>query len=51
MVQQLIQQNKEMLKSLTLNIEQAKRDLSIFMSLWKYVQEKEKRNKVDVKTY
>ena len=45
MVQEVITQNKALMKNLRLNLIEAKRDFSAFLTLWKYIQRKQKLQK------
>ena len=47
MVQKIIDQNRELMRSLRSNFNEAKNDLSAFMALWKYIQIKEKLQKLE----
>ena len=45
MVQQVIAHNKALMDTVRLNLIDAKRDLSAFLTLWKYIQRKQKLQK------
>lgn len=45
MVQKVIDQNGELMRSLRRNFSQAKDDLAAFVTLWKYIQNKESSQK------
>lgn len=46
MKQQVILQNRDMLKNLRINLAGAKKDLSAFIMLWKYIQAKKRTEKI-----
>jgi hypothetical protein len=46
MVQSVIEQNRQLMRSLRSNFNEAKNDLSAFLTLWKYIQSKERSQKL-----
>jgi hypothetical protein len=46
MVQKVIDHNRELMRSLRSNFNEAKNDLTAFVTLWKYIQNKEKFQKL-----
>jgi hypothetical protein len=46
MVEKVIDQNRELMRSLRSNFNEAKNDLAAFVTLWKYIQNKERSQKI-----
>lgn len=51
MVQQIMNQNKELMRNLRTNFVEAKEDIAAFLAIWKYIQGKEKRYRSHDKAY
>jgi hypothetical protein len=51
MVQQIMDQNRELMRNLRTNLAEAKKDISAFLVIWKYMQGKEKRYRLHDKAY